>query len=51
VLFVESNPVPVKAALSLMGIGANEVRPPLQPLAGDKLEALRAELKRHGLVQ
>ena len=49
-LFIESNPVPVKAALSLIGIGANEVRSPLQPLAGEKLEALRAELSRLGLV-
>jgi 4-hydroxy-tetrahydrodipicolinate synthase len=49
-LFIESNPIPVKAALSLIGIGANEVRSPLQPLAGEKLEALRAELSRLGLV-
>jgi 4-hydroxy-tetrahydrodipicolinate synthase len=51
VLFIESNPIPVKAALSLMGIGANEVRPPLQPLAGEKLEVLRAELSRLGLLR
>jgi len=50
ILFIESNPIPVKAALSLMGIGANEVRLPLQPLEGEKLERVRAELKRQGLA-
>jgi 4-hydroxy-tetrahydrodipicolinate synthase len=47
---IESNPIPVKAALSLLGIGANEVRLPLLPLAGEKLERLRAELVRQGLL-
>jgi 4-hydroxy-tetrahydrodipicolinate synthase len=50
-LFVESNPIPVKAALSLMGFGENELRLPLLPLAGDKLERLRAELGRQGLLR
>ncbi len=49
-LFIESNPIPVKAALSLMGYTGNEVRAPLLPLGDDKLELLRAELKRQGLL-
>jgi 4-hydroxy-tetrahydrodipicolinate synthase len=50
-LALESNPIPVKAALALQGVGANEVRLPLLPLAGEKLERLRAELARQGLLQ
>jgi 4-hydroxy-tetrahydrodipicolinate synthase len=49
-LFLESNPIPVKAALSLMGYTDNEVRLPLLPLAGEKLERLRDEMIRQGLV-
>ncbi len=49
-LFVESNPVPVKAGVSLLGYTANEVRLPLLPLAGKNLETLEAELKRLGVL-
>src|SRR5262249_40352131 len=49
-LFIESNPIPVKAALALMGKIDPEIRPPLYPLAGPNLEKLRAELVRLGLV-
>jgi 4-hydroxy-tetrahydrodipicolinate synthase len=42
--FVESNPIPVKAALALMGKMSNVVRLPLVPL-GDKFEStVRAAL-------
>jgi 4-hydroxy-tetrahydrodipicolinate synthase len=50
-LFVEANPIPVKAAAALMGFGDNELRLPLMPLAGQRLEALTAELRRLGVVQ
>lgn len=49
-LFVEANPVPVKAALSLMGHGQNVTRLPLLPLEGANLEALRGELHRLGVL-
>lgn len=49
-MFCESNPIPVKAAVALLGFGDNELRLPLQPLAGAKLEQLGAELTRLGLV-
>lgn len=49
-LFIESNPIPVKAALSLKGYTANEVRLPLLPLEGEKLEKLRTEMVRQGLI-
>jgi 4-hydroxy-tetrahydrodipicolinate synthase len=49
-LFVESNPIPVKAALAMMGAISTEIRPPLYPLAGPARERLRAVLAEHGLV-
>ncbi|MBK8481423.1 MAG: 4-hydroxy-tetrahydrodipicolinate synthase [Proteobacteria bacterium] len=50
-LFCESNPIPIKAAVALLGFGANELRLPLLPLSGAKLEELSAELKRLGIAQ
>ena len=43
-LFVETNPIPVKAALAMMGRIADELRPPLYPLAAPHREKLRADL-------
>jgi 4-hydroxy-tetrahydrodipicolinate synthase len=40
-LFVEPNPIPVKAALALQGKIADELRPPLYPLTGANREKLR----------
>ena len=40
-LFVETNPIPVKAALAMMGKIADEIRPPLYPLTGANREKLR----------
>jgi len=49
-LFVEANPIPVKAALSLMGFTANHLRLPLLPLSGKKLATLRSEMANLGLL-
>jgi 4-hydroxy-tetrahydrodipicolinate synthase len=49
-LFVEANPIPVKAALAMMGRMTDEVRPPLYPLAPQYRDKLRAQLKDLGLV-
>jgi 4-hydroxy-tetrahydrodipicolinate synthase len=49
-LFVEANPVPVKAALAMMGRIADEVRPPLYPLAEQHREKLRGMLRDLKLV-
>ncbi len=49
-LFVEVNPIPVKAALAMMGRIADELRPPLFPLAGGHREKLRAALAELKLV-
>jgi len=44
-LFVEANPVPVKAALAMMGRLADELRPPLYPLAEQHRDKLRGTLR------
>ena len=47
-LFVEANPIPVKAALAMMGKIADEIRPPLYPMAGagrDKVRKILTDLK------
>ena len=49
-LFSEVSPIPVKAALSMMGRIENTLRLPLCPLAGDKQERLREEMARLGLL-
>jgi 4-hydroxy-tetrahydrodipicolinate synthase len=49
-LFVESKPIPVKAALAMMGRMADELRSPLFPLADQHRPKLRAILADLGLV-
>lgn len=49
-LFSEVNPIPVKAALSMMGLIENTLRLPLSPLDGEKAEILGREMKRRGLL-
>jgi len=44
-MFVEANPIPVKAACSLMGWMENELRLPLTPLSGDSIDALRVTMQ------
>jgi len=49
-LFVESNPIPVKWALHLMGRFGPEIRPPLTPMTEANATRLRDELERLGLM-
>jgi 4-hydroxy-tetrahydrodipicolinate synthase len=47
-LFIEANPIPVKAALAMMGKIADEIRPPLYPMTGanrEKVRKILADLK------
>jgi 4-hydroxy-tetrahydrodipicolinate synthase len=48
--FIESNPIPVKAALALMGLIQEEYRLPLTRLSPANRERLRMELVNVGLV-
>lgn len=49
-MFIESNPIPVKTALHLMGRMEAELRAPLHPMTGPNRERLRATLVEYGLV-
>jgi 4-hydroxy-tetrahydrodipicolinate synthase len=50
-LFLETNPVPVKAALVMMGLIAEEYRLPLVPLSAANRAKLRATLKACGVLK
>jgi 4-hydroxy-tetrahydrodipicolinate synthase len=48
-LFVESNPIPVKAALATLGLCSWDIRAPLAPLADDLRPALQSTLSACGM--
>jgi 4-hydroxy-tetrahydrodipicolinate synthase len=50
-LFIETNPVPVKAALAMMGLIAEEYRLPLVPMNVANRAKLRATLKAVGVLK
>ncbi len=50
-LFIETNPIPVKAALALMGLIEEEYRLPLAPLSAKNRETVRATLKVCGVLK
>lgn len=50
-LFIETNPVPVKAALAMMGLIREEYRLPLVPMAGKNRETLQTTLKACGVIK
>ncbi len=49
-LFCEVNPIPIKAAVNLLGYKAGQCRMPLTEISEDNLELLRAEMKAYGLI-
>ena len=50
-LFIETNPVPVKAALAMMGLIAEEYRLPLVPMSAINRAKLRTTLKACGILK
>jgi 4-hydroxy-tetrahydrodipicolinate synthase len=50
-LFIETNPVPVKAALAMMGQIEEEYRLPLVPMSAKNREVLRATMKAVGILK
>jgi 4-hydroxy-tetrahydrodipicolinate synthase len=49
-LFVETNPVPVKTALSMLGQMSADVRLPLVPISSKSREILEASMRKCGLL-
>ena len=50
VLFCETNPIPAKTAMRLMGYAAGPLRLPLSEMEPENLKKLEAALKAHGLI-
>jgi 4-hydroxy-tetrahydrodipicolinate synthase len=50
-MFYETNPVPVKTALKLMGKITGEVRQPLCPLSNANEDKLRQVMQKYGLIK
>jgi len=50
-LSLASNPIPVKAAMKMLGRDSGELRMPLVPLEGEALEKLRRSLVAYGLLE
>lgn len=50
VLFSEVNPIPIKAAMNMMGFDAGPCRLPLSEIGIEAKNALESVLKRHGLI-
>ena len=48
-LFIEVNPIPVKAAMNLMGMEAGELRLPLTNISEQNLEILRNNMMKYGI--
>ena len=50
-LFSDVNPIPVKEAMNMMGLGMGPLRMPLAPMNEAAKENLRKELIKHGLIK
>ena len=49
-LSLETNPIPIKAAMAERGTICNELRLPMTPLSAGNVEKLRAAMKAYGLI-
>jgi len=47
-LFIETNPIPVKTAASLLGLCSDEMRLPMQPMRGENLRRLQEVMEEKG---
>jgi 4-hydroxy-tetrahydrodipicolinate synthase len=49
-LFIETNPAPVKEAMAMMGLPAGKLRSPMVPLRPENREALHKTLAQFDLL-
>lgn len=49
-LFVETNPIPIKTAMNLMGMNVGKLRLPLCDMSEDNLKILKKEMKAYKLI-
>ena len=50
-VFIETNPIPVKTAMGLLGMCAPDLRLPMCSISADNLEKLKKALKDYGLLK
>lgn len=50
-LFIETNPIPVKTAMNILGMNVGNLRLPLCDMTDANLEILKKELKNYGLLK
>lgn len=50
-LFIETNPIPVKTAMNILGMNVGNLRLPLCDMSEGNLELLKNELKNYGLLK
>jgi len=50
-MFIETNPIPVKAAMGLLDLCAPDVRLPLCEMEADNNEKLKTALQKYGLLK
>lgn len=48
-MFIETNPIPVKAAMALLGLITDEIRLPLTKISDANLQKLKEEMRKYGL--
>jgi len=51
ILGLATNPIPIKAAMSILNMASEELRLPMTPLEDDKKEILRGTLEDYGLLK
>lgn len=49
-LFIETNPIPIKTAMNLLGMNVGSLRLPLCDMSDENLDLLKYELKAYGLT-
>ena len=49
-LFIETNPIPVKTAMNIMGMNVGELRLPLYKMNDKNEKILSASLKKYSLI-
>jgi len=50
-MFIETNPIPVKKAMALMGLCSDEMRMPMTEMLPENVEKLKIEMTKYGLLK
>jgi 4-hydroxy-tetrahydrodipicolinate synthase len=50
-VFIETNPIPIKTAMGLVGMCQPDLRLPMCPMSAENLEKLKKALKEYGLLR